>query len=53
MMVNFMCQLAWAKDAHIAGETLFLGVSGGGLEEEIATYSGIVAWKIPWTGEPG
>ena len=23
------------------------------LEEEMATYSRIVAWKIPWTGEPG
>ena len=23
------------------------------LEEEIATHSRIVAWKIPWTGEPG
>ena len=25
--VNFMCQLSWAKDAHMGGETLFLGVS--------------------------
>ena len=23
------------------------------LEEEMATYSGILAWKIPWTAEPG
>ena len=23
------------------------------LEEEIATHSGILAWKIPWTEEPG
>ena len=22
-------------------------------EEEIATHSSILAWKIPWTGEPG
>ena len=22
-------------------------------EEEMATYSGILAWKIPWTEEPG
>ena len=22
------------------------------LEKEMATYSGILAWKIPWTGEP-
>ena len=23
------------------------------LEEEMATYSSILAWEIPWTGEPG
>ena len=23
------------------------------LEKEMATYSGILAWKIPWTEEPG
>ena len=23
------------------------------LEEEMATYSSILAWKIPWTEEPG
>ena len=29
----------------LAGEDL--------LEEEMATYSSILAWKIPWTEEPG
>ena len=23
------------------------------LEEEMATSSSILAWRIPWTGEPG
>ena len=23
------------------------------LEEQMATYSSILAWRIPWTGEPG
>ena len=23
------------------------------LEEEVATHSSILAWKIPWTEEPG
>jgi len=23
------------------------------LEEEIATHSSILAWKVPWTEEPG
>ena len=25
----------------------------GPLEEEMATHSNILAWKIPWTDEPG
>ena len=31
------------------------GLSLGGedsLEEKMATYSSILAWKIPWTGKP-
>ena len=23
------------------------------LEEGVETHSGILAWRIPWTGEPG
>ena len=23
------------------------------LEKEMATYSSVLAWRIPWTGEPG
>ena len=23
------------------------------LEKEVATHSSILAWKIPWTGDPG
>ena len=23
------------------------------LEKEMATYSSILAWRIPWTGKPG
>ena len=26
---------------------------GDSLEEGMATYSSILAWRIPWTGEPG
>ena len=26
---------------------------GGILKEEMATHSSILAWKIPWTEEPG
>ena len=27
--------------------------SGRSLEEGMATHSGILAWRIPWTEEPG
>ena len=27
--------------------------SGGSLEKEAATHSSILAWRIPWTEEPG
>ena len=27
--------------------------SGRSLEKEMATYSSVLAWKIPWTEEPG
>ena len=30
----------------------FLGQEGP-LEEEMATHSSILAWRIPWTEEPG
>ena len=35
-----------------AGDTRFLGWEDP-LEEGMATHSGILAWKIPWTEEPG
>ena len=31
---------------------LFLGLDDP-LEEEMATHSGALAWRIPWTDEPG
>ena len=39
-----------------AGDTEDLGSipgSGSALEKEMATHSIILAWKIPWTKEPG
>ena len=35
-------------------ETQFQSLGGEDpLEKEMATHSSIVAWKIPWTEEPG
>ena len=31
----------------------YLGWEDPPLEEEVATYSSILAWEIPWTDEPG
>ena len=35
------------RDANLIPEL------GRSLEEEMATHSSILAWKIPWTEEPG
>ena len=36
-----------------AGDVGSIPVSGRSLKEEMATHSSILAWKMPWTGEPG
>ena len=36
-----------------AGDTGDAGLIPGVLEEEMATHSSILAWKSPWTGDPG
>ena len=40
----------------IAGDIKDMGSiprSGRSLEEEMATHSSVLAWRIPWTEEPG
>ena len=34
-------------------EVSFMYTQEGPPEEEMATYSSIFAWRIPWTEEPG
>ena len=36
-----------------AGGTGSIPGSGRSLEKEMAAHSSILAWGIPWTGEPG
>ena len=47
----------WVKNSPAMQETQETQVQSLGwedhLEEEVATHSSILAWKIPWTGEPG
>ena len=44
----------WVKNPPAMHETWvgFLGLEDP-LEEGMATHSGILAWRIPWTEEPG
>ena len=37
---------------NVGNQSLIPGL-GRSLEEEMATHSGIIAWKIPWMVEPG
>ena len=36
-----------------AGDLGSIPRSGRSLEEEMATHSSTLVWKIPWTGQPG
>ena len=39
--------------AYNAGDVGSIPGSGDPLEKEMANHSSILAWKSPWTGEPG
>ena len=42
------------KNLHVLQETWVQSLGQKDpLEEEMATYSSILAWQIPWTEEPG
>ena len=47
----------WVKNLSAVQETQETYVQSLGLEDplekEMATHSGILAWRIPWTEEPG
>ena len=49
--------IQWVKNLPAMQEKQELWVRSPGqedpLEEEMATHSSILAWKIPWTEEPG
>ena len=41
------------ESAYSAGDAGLIPGSEDPLEEEMATHSSILVWKIPWTEEPG
>ena len=38
---------------HIFSERIYVHIDSIYLEKELATHSSILAWRIPWTEEPG
>ena len=42
-----------SKESPARQETWFQSLGEHPLEKEMATYSSILAWKTPWTEEPG
>ena len=64
MLFNFCISMFWGFpqwlrskestcNAGGTGDAVWSLVEEGSLEEEMATHSSILAWKIPWTEEPG
>ena len=68
MIILTLCLVTFSKPQHMqgfpggavvknpptnAGDTSSIPESGRSLEQEIATHSSILAWKIPWTEELG
>ena len=51
---NMLCFILWENRLPAVWETLVqsLGCEDP-LEKEMATHSSTLAWKIPWTEEPG
>ena len=47
-----ICREPTKERKPVFGEHL-LGVSEDPLEKGMTTHSGILAWRIPWTEEPG
>ena len=40
-------------NAGDSGDLSSVPGQGGPLEESVTTHSSIIAWRIPWTEEPG
>ena len=45
--------LSSSRSTRSVGDVSSIPGSGRSLEKEIATYSSVLPWEIPWTEEPG
>ena len=52
-MEGFPCGSAGKESACNAGDLGLIPGLGFSLEKGMATHSSILAWRIPWTEEPG
>ena len=50
---GFHCRSVGKESACNAGDPGSIPGLGRSLEKEMATYSSILAWRIPWTEDPG
>ena len=60
LLFNMLSRFSWTsrwlsikESAGSAGDMCSIPGSGRALEKEMTTHSSILAWKIPWTEEPG
>ena len=47
------CSLVSKESACNAGDLRLIPGLGRPLEKEMATYSSVLSWRIPWAKEPG
>ena len=66
-LINYLCEISVLKETmwkkkfvriHFSGKGGSKGIRVlqrlvAGMEEEMATHSSTLAWRIPWTEEPG
>ena len=52
-MFSFPCRSVGKESAYNAGDAGSIPRSGRSPGEGMATHSSILAWRIPWTEEPG
>ena len=54
-MLSWASQVAQWQRIHLPMQEMWVGSLGqeDSMEEEMTTLSGILAWGIPWTEEPG
>ena len=53
LLLSVFLVAQWVKSAAVQEDHVRSLAWEDPLEKEMATHSNILAWRIPWTGEPG